>query len=445
MKKIISVLVLFNFSNTGRAQSIPDSNQKWSYHFQFTAITQGHPYFKAKYSGNNSLKNTAEKSVLSVTSTLYTGRQLWKNAAVYGDAEIAGGEGISSAKGVAGFTNGETFRIGDPAPELYLARLYVQQYISLRNTKYESVEGEANQLEGSIPSSRIVVTAGKFSLSDFFDENKYSHDPRTQFMNWALMSNGAWDYPANTRGYTTGFVLEFIKPLWAIRLSGVVVPRMANGTLMDYNISKAHGLTFEMEKIWKGNKPGAIRFLAFRNSSQAPTYSTTLQEVKNGDSTSVAVYTGGKEWRKYGGIKYGFGINAEQEISKDAGAFFKVSWNDGKTATWAFTEIDQSVSAGLNINGSRWKRKEDHLGIAEVINGISKDHRNFLNAGLYGFIIGDGKLVNYGTEEITEIYYSAQLTKTLYASVDYQFVKNPAYNKDRGPVHVFGVRAHVEL
>ena len=444
MKKIIGVLLLFNISNTIKAQSISDSNKKWSYHFQFTTITQGHPSFKAKYSGDNSLRNTAETNALSVTSTLYIGRQLWKNAALYSNAEIASGEGISSGRGIAGFTNGETYRIGNPAPALYVARLYFQQYFPLKNTKYEKVENEANQLEGNIPSSRITVTAGKFSLTDFFDNNKYSHDPRTQFMNWALMSNGAWDYPANTRGYTTGVVVEFIKPLWAIRLSGVVVPRKANGLLMDYNISKAHGLTFELQKNWKGNKPGAIRCLAYRNSSQAPTYNTTLQEVKNGDSTSVAVYTAEKEWKRYSGIKYGFGINAEQKITKDAGAFFKTSWNDGKTATWAFTEIDQSVSAGVSIKGSIWKRVEDNLGIAEVINGISKDHRNFLNAGLYGFIIGDGKL-NYGAEVITEIYYQAKLAKTLFASFDYQFVKNPAYNKDRGPVHVFAVRAHIEL
>lgn len=444
MKKIIGALVLFNISNTGNAQSILDSNNRWNYHFQFTAIVQGHPSFKAKYSGANSLNNTDETNALSVTSTLYTGRALWKNAAVYGNAEIAGGEGISSGKGIAGFTNGETYRIGNPAPALYLARLYFQQSFPLKNTKFEKIEYGPNHLEGNIPSSRITITAGKFSLTDFFDNNKYSHDPRTQFINWALMSNGAWDYPANTRGYTSGVVVELIKPLWAIRLSGVVEPKMANGMRMDYNISKAHGLTVEFEKDWKGSKPGAIRFLAFSNSSQAPTYNSTLQEVKNGDSTSVTVYTGTSEWKKYGGIKYGFGINAEQELTKEAGAFFKASWNDGKTATWAFTEIDQSISAGLSIKGSKWKRPEDHFGIAAVINGISKEHRNFLNAGLYGFIIGDGKL-NYSAEAITEIYYQARLAKTLFASFDYQFVKNPSYNKDRGPVHVFAVRAHVEL
>jgi Carbohydrate-selective porin len=444
MRKIIATILAINLIKSGNTQAILDSNKHWNYHFQFTSIIQGHPSFKAKYSGSNSLNNNAEKNVLSITSTLFIGRRLWKNAAMYTNAEIAGGEGVSSAKGIAGFTNGETFRIGTKAPTLYLARLYFQQYFPLRNTVYEKVSGEANQLEGHIPTPRIILTVGKFGLSDFFDDNKYSHDPRLQFMNWSLMSNGAWDYPANTRGYTTGIVLEYASLQWAARLSAVVVPRKANGLVMDYHLDKAHGLTIELEKDWKRNKSGALRVLAFRNSSQAPTYNTTLKEVKYGDSLSVPVFTGETEWKKYGGVKYGFGLNVEQEFINDIGAFLRTSWNDGKTATWAFTEIDRSGSAGFSIKGKYWKRPDDNLGIAEVMNGISIEHRNFLNAGLYGFIIGDGKL-NYGLETITEIYYQAHLATTLLGSVDYQFVKNPAYNKDRGPVHLFAIRMHIEL
>ena len=444
MQKIICTLTLFIIAIAATAQS-PDSNAKWTYHFQLTAINQGHLSFTAKYSGQNSLMSTAESNYLSVTSTLFIGRKLWKNASLYWNEEIAGGQGVSSARGVAGFVNGETFRIGSPAPALYLARLYLRQSFHLKKKVYEKTDDGANQLEGYEPTSRITITAGKFGLADFFDLNKYSHDPRSQFMNWSLMSNGAWDYPANTRGYTTGIVVALVKPSWALRISGVVEPKKANGLVMDYNITKSHGLTFEIEKRWKGNNPGIVRLLAFDNTTQAPTYSTTLQQVKNGDSSSVDVYTGQKEWKIYGGKKYGFGINSEQQIAKDAGLFLKAGWNDGKTATWAFTEIDRSVSGGISIIGEKWKRKDDVIGVAEVINGISKSHRNFLNAGLYGFIIGDGKLTNYGVEAITEIYYNAQLTKSFFISGDYQFVQNPAYNKDRGPVHVFAVRAHLEF
>ena len=444
MKKIILLIAAVILYTTTHAQTTLDSSRKWSYHFQLTAINQTHPSFNAKYFGNNSLSSEAEHKKLSLTTTLFLGRKLWKNAALYFNPEIAGGAGISSAKGVAGFTNGETFRIGSTEPVLYIARLFIKQHIPLQNTDYEEMASGANQVEEKIPTSRVTITAGKICLSDFFDSNIYSHDPRSQFMNWSLMSNGAWDYPADTRGYTQGLIAELIKPSYAIRFSSVLVPRKANGLQLDYKITKAHSETIEFQKTFKTKHPATIRLLAFHTISQAPTYGATLAEVKIGDSTSVDVYSGQKEWKKYGGVKYGFGINAEKEISNTVGVFFRASWNDGKTATWAFTEIDRSVSAGINIRGTGWKRPNDNIGIALVINGISRDHQAFLNAGLYGFIIGDGKL-NYRAETITEMYYKAQIASSFFVSIDYQFVNNPAYNQDRGPVHVFAIRGHIEF
>ncbi len=447
MKIAILLFLCISMAIIVRAQQKGDSakTENLSYHFQITAIKQGHPAFRALYSGQNSLTNKGEKALLSVTSTLYLGRRLWKGAAFYLDGEIAGGSGISSTKGVAGFPNGETFRIGDPSPTLYIARGFITQDILLNNTGYDNDASEANQLAGSRPSSRFTISAGKFAISDFYDNNKYAHDPRVQFLNWSLMSNAAWDYPANTRGYTSGIVLQLIKPDWAVRLSGVVVPKMANGPKMDWKINKAHSETLEFERSWLINQlPGTVRLLGFHSLTQAPTYKQTIAEVKVGDSSSVDVYTGDREWKKYGGLKYGFGINAEQYLTKDIGMFLRASWNDGKTATWAYTEIDRSYSMGVNIKGSSWKRAEDNIGIAGVLNGISPDHQAFLNAGLYGFIIGDGKL-NYNKEGILELYYRAQLANSLWATFDYQFINNPAYNKDRGPVNVFGVRAHLEF
>lgn len=444
MKKISLLITGLVISLVMLAQPLLDSNKNWSFHFQLTAINQSHPSFKAKYSGNNSLINDAENGKLSLTSTLFVGRKLWNNAAVYFNPEIAGGSGISGAKGIAGFTNGETFRIGSTTPAFYTARFFIRQDFPLKNTLYENAVSDANLVEGKIPASRITITAGKFCLADIFDNNNYSHDPRTQFLNWSLMSNAAWDYPADTRGYTKGIVVELIKPCWAVRFSSVLVPRKANGLQLDYKITKAHSETIEIERSWQIKRPGTIRLLGFHTVSQAPTYSATLAQVKIGDSSSVDVYTGEKEWNKYGGIKYGFGINADQELSASIGTFFKASWNDGKTATWAFTEIDRSISAGLQIKGAKWKRPDDNIGIAQVVNGISKGHRDFLNAGLYGFIIGDGKL-NYSAEAITEIYYLAKIYSSFFVSADYQFVNNPAYNKDRGPVHVFAIRGHVEF
>ena len=444
MKKSFLLIFFINIYIVTFAQSLLDSNTKWSYHFQLTAINQMHPAFNAKYSGENSLINLAESKKLSLTTTFFLGRRIWKNAAFYVNPEITGGSGLSGAKGMAGFPNGETFRIGSTAPIFYLARAFYRQNIPLKNTKYEKLVSGINQIEETRPTSRLTIIAGKISLSDYFDNNSYSHDPRGQFFNWALMSNGAWDYPADTRGYTQGLVTELVKPGWAIRFSSVLVPRKANGLQLDYKFTKAHSETIELEKNWKIKRPGAIRLLVFRSVSQAPTYANTLMQVKVGDSSSVKEYTGEQEWKKYGGVKYGFGINAEQELSDNVGGFFKASWNDGKTATWAFTEIDHSVSAGINIKGNLWKRQDDILGIAQVVNGISSEHQKFLNAGLYGFIIGDGKL-NYGAESITEIFYKARIASSFYISADYQFVINPAYNKDRGPVHVFALRGHIEF
>jgi high affinity Mn2+ porin len=427
-----------------QANEKPDSS-KYSYHFQLTAINQSHTAFPVKYAGTNSLTHESEANKLSLTSTLFLGTPLWKNASLYFNPEITGGQGLSASKGIAGFTNGETFRIGTTAPVLYIARLFFRQNIALPNTEYEMVEDDVNQVKEKLPTSRISIHAGKISLSDYFDRNTYSHDPRGQFLNWSLMSNGGWDYPADTRGYTQALVVELIKPTWAIRVSTAMVPLKANGLQLDGNILKAHSETIELEKKWNLNgRPGTIRLLGFHTLSQAPTYLKTVAQVKLRDSSSVDVFSGQKAWGIYGGLKYGYGINVEQSFSNTVGGFFKASWNDGKTATWAFTEIDNSVSAGIQVLGNAWNRPNDNLGIAHVMNGISKDHQAFLKAGLNGFMIGDGNL-NYAPESITELYYKARLTKSFWLSADYQLVFNPAYNNDSGSVNVFAIRGHVEF
>jgi hypothetical protein len=422
-----------------------DSVEKWSYHYQLTSIMQAHPSFPAAYSGRNSLQDTGEYA-LSVTSTLFLGRKLWKGAAFYFDPEIAGGSGISYALGLAGAANGETFRIGSPAPKLYVARAFYQQHIALRKSASEKQVGDQNQLSDSIPSSRITISLGKFSIADFFDDNAYSHDPRTEFLNWALMSNGAWDYPANTRGYTWGGVVELIKPAYAIRVSSVMMPYKANGPVMDQNITKAHGETIEYERNFKiKGHPGSVHVLAFENFSSAPTYKNAIEAMHNEDSSLVEVASGKRPGLYYGGLKYGFGISATQEISKNVGVFFRAGWNDGKTVTWAFTEIDRSISGGIRIIPEFMKRPNDVMGLAAVVNDISQDHYDYLNSGGYGFMLGDGKLTNFGNEAIIEYYYKVQLTPSFWLTFDYQFVMNPGYNKDRGPVHVFAGRLHVDF
>nr|WP_280638282.1 carbohydrate porin [Hymenobacter sp. 5317J-9] len=383
-----------------------------------------------------------ESAKLSFTSTLFIGRRLWKRAAVYFNPEVAGGSGLSSARGIAGFTNGETFRIGVADPVLYLARLYLRQTFALGPGTVEEEDG-LNQLAGPRPERYFAVNVGKFSVADFFDQNSYSHDPRTQFLNWGLMSAGGWDYAANTRGYTVGGVLEYVTPAFALRFASTLEPTYANGPTLDFHYGSAHAETLELTKHYHlGSRQGTVRALAFRNVAAMGDYraATAANPRLHTDTSAVALF------RAPGRTKTGFALNAEQELNANVGLFARLSYNDGRYETWAFTEIDHSASLGLVSTGARWQRPDDRLGAAVVVNGLSPEHRDYLAAGGYGFIVGDGAL-NYGLESIGEVYYSFSLPR-YHASIspDYQLVINPGYNRDRsGPVHVAAVRLHVEF
>jgi high affinity Mn2+ porin len=444
-KKTITLLLLQSLAVKGFSQAkVSTTNNKWTNHFQFTYIAQKHAAFPSKYSGQNSLADSVEPAAKSITATLFLGRKLWKGASFYFNPEVSGGNGLSFAKGVAGALNGETYRVGAVEPAVFIARAYLQQIFALINTDYEEVKDDANLIADKIPSSRITISAGKFAISDFFDDNRYSKDPRSQFFNWSLWANGAWDYPANTRGYTFGLVAELIKPNWAVRLSSVAVPRIANFHLMEYN-TKAHSETIEFGHTFSINKkPGALRLIVSNTNSKAPSYAEGMNAIAINNVFLLDVIKGAVENNTYGGKKFGLGFNAEQELTNEIGLFTRIGWNDGKYASWAFTEIDKTANIGLSIKGNKWKRPNDVYGIATVINGISKEHLNFLKAGGYGFIIGDGKL-NYGNETIIETYYNSKISKFFWLTFDYQFVSHPAYNKDRGPVNVFGIRGHIEF
>lgn len=445
MKIILAASILSLFTNfCAHAQSSDSLKQSsWTNHFQLTVISQKHSSFTAKYSGLNSLSDSAEPTATSLTATLFLGHKLWKGAAFYFNPEVSGGKGLSFAKGVAGALNGETYRVGEVSPKVFIARAYFQQFIPLGATKEELPDG-INQVDETTSSNRITLTAGKFAISDFYDDNVYSKDPRTQFFNWALWANGSWDYPANTRGYTFGLVAELIKPSWALRLSTVAVPRIANFHLMEYN-AHAHSETFEFQHLISINKrKGTVRFMASGTYSRSPSYAEGIKAISDHDYFLLNVINGSVENNKYGGRKYGLGMNMDQEITNDIDFFARIGWNDGKDVSWAFTEIDRTISGGFSIKGNKWKRAKDVIGIGGAINGVSPIHKSFLEDGGYGFIVGDGKL-NYGHEQIIEAYYNAMLSKFFWLTLDYQFVKNPGYNKDRGPVNVFGIRGHIEL
>ncbi len=439
--------IIFNFFITflachATAQQGSDTiskEQRWNFHFQNTVIDQYHPAFKAKYSGTNSLSST-EENALSVTTTLYFGLKLWRGAQMYFNPELSGGSGFSETRGVAAFPNGEVYRVSDAAPHVYIGRLFAEQIIPLAD-EYEYIPDGMNQLSMRRPVSYIAISAGKFSMLDFFDNNKYSHDPRTQFYNWALMGNGAWDYPANTRGYTFGLTFELVNPEWSLRLAAVMVPERANGSEMDGNLRQAHSSALEYEHNYSlGNQHGKIRLMAYLNKARMGNYKSAIEWGKENNRVPEV-----DSVSREGNSKFGFGINAEQALSGDIGFFLRAGWNDGTNQTWIFTEIDRHLSAGVILDGALWNRGSDILGIAQVVDGLSKDHRDYLKAGGYGFIIGDGNL-NYEPELVTEIYYSFKLLAyPLWISPDYQFIINPAYNKDRGPVHAFGIRTHCEF
>lgn len=418
-------------------QTNTPGNNRFSIHAQTTVINQFKPAFQARYSGDNSL-STKKESQTSITSTLFAGASLWKGASIFINPEIAGGSGLSKALGVASATNGETFRVGDPAPQIYLARLFYKQVFALTKETVDQ-PSDFNQLSEKLPVKYLSFTVGKIGVADYFDDNKFSHDPRTQFMSWGLMDNGAWDYPANTRGYTPSLVLEYVSPKHEIRYGLSLVPQTANGNKINWNISKAHSQTIEYTHRHKiKNLDGAVRLLVFYTTTNMGNYRQSIAQMP----TNPVI----ENTRTYGNSKFGFGINAEQQLTNELGCFFRASWNDGQNETWAFTEIDHSISAGLSATGQRWKRANDNLGLAYVTSGISNAHRDYLKAGGKGFMLGDGNL-NYGWEHLTELYYSADLyNQHIFLTGAYQLLLNPGYNKDRqGPVNVFSVRLHARL
>jgi high affinity Mn2+ porin len=407
----------------------------WEGHWQMTVIPQGHGSFPAAYSGPNSLRDETEIDT-SVTSTFFLGSRLLPDLEIYLDPEMNGGSGLSGTLGVAGFPNGEIFRVADPALQVGLARAFLQWTLPLTR-ETEHVDSAQNQIAEDRAVSRFVIVAGKFSLPDYFDQNAYSHDARNQFLNLALMDMGAWDFAADVRGYTNGMYLELDWRRWALRFAEVQEPTTANGGTLDNDIARARSENLEADVPWLlGGRPGVARWIAFCNHADMGSYKAALDQA---DSTPLI-----SETRVPGSQKYGFGLNLEQEIADGTGLFARASWNDGTTETWAFTEIDQSASLGAQLAGTPWNRKNDTIGIAAVINGISAEHQDYLAAGGCGFILGDGAL-DYAPEQILELYYDYTPLKGFSLTPDYQYIKNPAYNQARGPVSIYALRLHYEI
>jgi high affinity Mn2+ porin len=431
---LLALAVMLGQAGALRAQdttnpAAPD-DRWWDLHIQSTVVGQGHASFRAEYGGPNSL--TPAASVRETVSVDVTGSvRLWHGAVFSGDALIWQGYGLSNALGVAGFPNAEAYRVGKTYPDASLCRAFIRDTIGLGGDKEAADSG----LGGTRDARKLTFTVGHFSAKDIFDTNTYSNDGRSQFMNWVLVANGAWDYPANTLGFTNGAAAELNTGAWSGRLGVFQVSKVANGIRMDWNLAHAWSAVAEVERRHSlGGHAGAIRLLAYDTRAHMGSYQETVNNPSLGEDIFLtAAYR----------YKYGFGVNLEQEIRTNLGAFARLGWNDGKNQTYEFTDVDRTATGGLSLKGARWRRPEDAVGLAVILNGISAVHRQYLAAGGLGITVGDGAL-DYRAERIAETYYNWKISKHFQLSPDYQFAADPAYNHVRGPVNIFALRFHTE-
>jgi carbohydrate-selective porin OprB len=415
------------------ADSLP-APEAWNWHAQATLLPEANGPFHAAYSGPASLQPIAEGRA-SFTATLYLGLRAWPGAQLYADPELSGGSGLSGTQGMAGVLNAETAHVGDPAPQVNLARFFVQQVFAL-GPGWDAVSSDQNQLAGALPSDRLTLLAGKFAISDYVDANRYAHDARSQFVNGALVASPSWDYPADTKGYTWGALAEARLGAWSLRAASALEPTEANGAILDKDWSKYQGDCAELEHRHQGAwGAGALRLMAYRNQADMGSYADALAA----DPVHPDILAS-----RQPRVKFGFGLNAEQALGANAGAFLRLGWDDGQTESWAYTECDQTASLGFQLKGAAWGRGTDQWGLAVLANGLNQEHRAYLAAGGQGFLLGDGAL-NYGPEEVLETYYSAGLLDWLTISADLQGIQDPGYNRDRGPALVAGARLHVAL
>ncbi|MDE2118766.1 MAG: carbohydrate porin [Betaproteobacteria bacterium] len=417
------------------AENIPEEN--WNVKFQATYIWQKKPSFNAAYSGPNSLLASKEKSY-TFTSDAFLGVRVRQGSELYFVPEITQGVPFSNLTGMGGFTNGEITRVSGTNPTIYRQQLFLRQTWGLGGDT-EKIESGMNQLAGVVEKNRFVLTAGNFSTLNIFDNNTYAHDPRTQFMNWSNMTYAAYDYAADARGFGWGFAGEWYQDDWVLRFGRMTGPREPNQLPLDFRFFKHYGDQLEIEHSHElGGQPGKVRLLGWRNRAVLASYR---------DAINLGLVTGTIpnifKVRYNEKVKYGLGVNIEQAIKANVGVFLRAMQTDGRTETLAFTEVDQSVAGGISLKGASWGRELDTVGVALIGNALSRDRRDYLQAGGISFFIGDGAL-HYRPETILESYYNWNVAKHAWFTADYQHIANPAYNTDRGPVDVFGVRLHLE-
>jgi len=416
--------------------ALPESDE-WNVHAQTTFLPQTYPSFRSPYAGTDSLPGRGQTQA-TWTTTAFLGVRLWQGGEFYFDPELAQGFGLGGTLGLAGFPNGEAQKAGAEYPKIRPQRYYLKQTFGLGGEQEDVADGP-NQLPGKRDIDRVTLIVGRFAVGDFFDNNSYAHDSRADFMNWAMWASAAYDFPADLPGFTRGAVVEFNRKDWAVRAGLFQVPEARNSDVLAF---KTGGAVVELEERYAVmDHPGKLRLGAFANSGNTGNYRQALAIEAADPALDINAVMASI---RHNNPKYGFYVNAEQEIAKDVGLFARASWNDGQNEILSFTDIDRSLSGGVSIKGSYWGRSSDTIGIGGAINGLSAAHRDFLAAGGLGLLIGDGQ-INYRPEQILEAYYAYQVTKNFTVTADYQFVANPAHNADRGPVSIFSCRLHGEF
>jgi len=405
---------------------------------QMNFIFQTHPDFHAGYSGPNSLSPRYEKATSRVM-TLYTGVRLNNSTELLVDIEEAGGAALSTGLGLAGNTDLDIVRNPALSKAPYLGRGMIHKVFALSEDKIENQRSFLSLFD-ELPRRRLEIRFGKFSMPDFLDLNSAGSDTHFQFTNWSVDQNGAWDYAADTRGYTVGFTADYEDRNWGFRFGEGLMPKVANGIDLVWRPWQVHAENWEFE-LRRGvvpRKSGVVRLLAYTNYANMGIYRDAVAQAKPGVAPNITNHP----WHIT--RKYGFGVNLEQNLARNFTAYARWGWEDGRTESFAYTEIDSTFNQGIGVNGAQWRRKQDRAGIAFVSNGIKRDHQAYLAHGGDGFLLGDGGL-HYGRENIVESYYTAHVWRGIYVAPGVQHINHPGYNRDRGPVVVPSLRLHLEF
>ncbi len=412
--------------------------QQWAVHGQSTLVYQFQPAFNSPYQGPQSLSPAANGRE-TFDATVYAGFRPWQGAEIWINPEVDQGFGLSNSVGVAGFLSGEAFKVGQNDPYYRMSRAFFRQTIDLGG-EVAKIDPDLNQLGGRQTANRVVLTFGKFAVTDIFDTNTYAHDPRGDFLNWSIIDNASFDYAADAWGATYGASAEWYQDRWAARVGVFDLSNVPNSEHLALPLLSQFQVVAELEErhtLW--DQPGKVKFLYWLTRGNLGSYTDALALAAATGQTPVVFSVA-----KYRG-KYGVGLNLEQQILPDLGVFARAGLSEGDIQADDYTDINQSVSFGAALTGQRWGRADDVVGLAGAFNQISRSGKQYLADGGLGILAGDGQLPQAGPEQVLETYYNAAAFSFAHLTLDYQLVRDPAYNRQRGPVSALAARLHMEF